>query len=212
MNHKERMKQGLLYNPNLPELADEQFVYMDRLWEFNQLKPSQFAEKERYMKEMFAECGENCYIELPFHANWGGKNVHFGNSVYANFNLTLVDDGDIYVDDKVMFGPNVTIATANHPIEPGLREKAMQYNKTVHICENVWIGAGTVIVPGVTIGNNSVIGAGSVVTKDIPENVVAVGNPCRVLREIGQHDREYFYKNERIDWENLSDVSYFPLG
>ena len=185
---------------------------MDKLWEFNQLKPSQFAEKERYMKEMFAECGENCYIELPFRANWGGKNVHFGNGVYANFNLTLVDDGDIYIDDKVMFGPNVTIATANHPIDTGLREKAMQYNKPVHICENVWIGAGTVIVPGVTIGKNSVISAGSVVTKDIPENVVAVGNPCRVLREIGEHEREYFYKKERIDWENLGDISYTPLG
>ena len=159
-----------------------------------------------------AECGENCYIELPFRANWGGKNVHFGNGVYANFNLTLVDDGDIYIDDKVMFGPNVTIATANHPIDPGLREKAMQYNKPVHICENVWIGAGTVIVPGVTIGKNSVIGADSVVTKDIPENVVAVGNPCRVLREIGEHEREYFYKKERIDWENLGDISYTPLG
>lgn len=203
MNHKERMQQGLIYDPGVSEIMDDQFVYMDKLWEFNQLKPSQFAEKERYIKEMFAECGENCYIELPFRANWGGKNVHFGNSVYANFNLTLVDDGDIYIDDKVMFGPNVTIATANHPIDPGLREKAMQYNKPVHICENVWIGAGTVIVPGVTIGKNSVIGAGSVVTKDIPENVVAVGNPCRVLREIGEHEREYFYKNERIDWENL---------
>lgn len=212
MNHKERMEQGLIYNPNVPEIMGDQFVYADKLWEFNQLKPSQLAEKERYMKEMFAECGENCYIELPFRANWGGKNVHFGNGVYANFNLTLVDDGDIYIDDKVMFGPNVTIATANHPIDPGLREKAMQYNKPVHICENVWIGAGTVIVPGVTIGKNSVIGAGSIVTKDIPENVVAVGSPCRVLREIGEHEREYFYKNERIDWENLDDLSYTPLG
>ena len=101
--------------------------------------------------------------------------------------LTLVDDGDIYIDDKVMFGPNVTIATANHPIDPGLREKAMQYNKPVHICENVWIGAGTVIVPGVTIGKNSVIGAGSVVTKDIPENVVAVGK-----QTIKSYIRSYF--------------------
>ena len=102
-----------------------------------------------------------------------------------------------------MFGPNVTIATANHPIDPSLRADAMQYNKSVHIGENVWVGAGTVIVPGVTIGKNSVIGAGSVVVKDIPENVVAVGNPCRVLREIGEHDREFFYRNERVDWEYL---------
>ena len=126
-----------------------------------------------------------------------------GIIVYANFNLTVVDDGNIYIGDNVMFGPNVTIATANHPILPELREKGLQYNKDVHIGKNVWIGAGVVIVPGITIENNSVIGAGSVVVKDIPANVVAVGNPCRVLREISQHDREYFYRNERIDWENL---------
>ncbi len=203
MEQKERMAKGLIYNPNAPEITEEQSVYMEKLWEFNQLRPSEWEQKQEYMKQTFAECGEECYIELPFHANWGGKNLHFGNKVYANFGLTVVDDGDIFVGDKVMIGPNVTIATANHPIEPSLREDAMQYNKAVHIGENVWIGAGTVIVPGVTIGKNSVIGAGSVVVKDIPENVVAVGNPCRVLREIGEHDHEFFYRNEKIDWENL---------
>lgn len=203
MTQKERMEQGIIYDPNAPELTSEQAVYMEKLWEFNQLRPSEYEKKIKYMKETFAECGDRCYIELPFRANWGGKNLHFGNSVYANFNLTVVDDGDIYVGDRVMFGPNVTIATANHPIEPTLRSSAMQYNKPVRIGENVWIGAGSVIVPGVTIGKNSVIGAGSVVVKDIPGNVVAVGNPCRVLREIGEHDREFFYRNEKIDWENL---------
>ena len=203
MTEKERMEQESIYNPNVSELTDEQSIYMEKLWEFNQLRPSEQDKKQKYMKEVFAECGEDCFIELPFRANWGGKNLHFGNRVYANFNLTVVDDGEIFVGDKVMFGPNVTIATANHPIEPSLREDCMQYNKPVHIGENVWVGAGTVIVPGVTIGKNSVIRAGSVVVKDIPENVVAVGNPCRVLREIGEHDREFFYRNERIDWENL---------
>ncbi len=203
MTDRERMVKGIIYNPNVEDLAKEQSGYMERLWEFNQLKPSEGDKKVKYMKETFAECGENCYIELPFRANWGGKNLHFGNNVYANFNFTVVDDGDIYVGDKVMFGPNVTIATANHPINPELRETAMQYNKPVHIGENAWIGAGVTIVPGVSIGKNTVIGAGSVVVKDIPDNVVAVGNPCRVLREIGEHDREYFYRDEKIDWENL---------
>lgn len=203
MTDRERMVKGIIYNPNVEDLAKEQSGYMERLWEFNQLKPSEGDKKVKYMKETFAECGDNCYIELPFRANWGGKNLHFGNNVYANFNFTVVDDGDIYVGDKVMFGPNVTIATANHPINPKLRETAMQYNKPVHIGENVWVGAGVTIVPGVSIGKNSVIGAGSVVVKDIPDNVVAVGNPCRVLREIGEHDREYFYRDEKIDWENL---------
>lgn len=155
------------------------------------------------MKEVFAECGENCYIELPFHANWGGHHVHFGSGIYANSNLTLVDDGRIYVGDKVMFGPNVTIATASHPINPELRSRGLQFNKDVYIGENTWIGAGVIIVPGVHIGRNTVIGAGSVVTKDIPDNVLAVGNPCRVLRNVSEHDHEFFYKSELIDWENL---------
>ena len=127
-----------------------------------------------------------------------------GSNVYVNSNLTIVDDGNIYVGDKVMFGPNVTIATANHPIDPELRARGLQYNKDVHIGENVWIGANTVIVPGVNIGKNTVIGAGSVVTKDIPYSVVAVGNPCKVLRKISENDKEYFYKSEKIDWDNIS--------
>lgn len=203
MTQYERMLNGLIYDPADEEITKEQFLYLDRLWEFNQLKPSDYEKKQQYMREVFAECGENCYIELPFRANWGGHHVHFGSGIYVNSNLTLVDDGHIYVGDKVMFGPNVTIATANHPIDPELRSRALQYNKDVYIGENVWIGAGVIVVPGVHIGKNSVIGAGSVVTKDIPENVVAVGNPCRVLREISEHDKEYFYKKERIDLKEL---------
>ena len=197
------MLAGLVYDPADEEVYAEQIEYQKALREFNKLAQDDFAAKEKYMKEVFAECGENCYIEQPFYANWGGHHVHFGSNIYANFGLTLVDDGHIYIGDCVMFGPHVTVATANHPVNPELRLKAYQYNRDVHIGNNVWIGAGTVIVPGVTIGENSVIGAGSVVTKDIPANVVAAGNPCRVMREIGERDREYYYKNERIDWENL---------
>ncbi len=201
MTQYERMAAGLIYDPADGEIFKDQMDFQDKLWAFNKLMPSQINEKRAYMQEVFAECGENCYIELPFRANWGGHHVHFGNGVYANFNLTVVDDGHIYVGDKVMFGPNVTIATANHPIDPKLRELGLQYNKDVHIGENTWIGAGAVIVPGVHIGKNVVIGAGSVVTKDIPDNVVAVGNPCRILREVNERDREYFYRDEKIDWK-----------
>lgn len=203
MTHYERMLAGLVYDPADEEVYAEQIEYQKALREFNKLAQDDFAAKEKYMKEVFAECGENCYIEQPFYANWGGHHVHFGSNIYANFGLTLVDDGHIYIGDCVMFGPHVTVATANHPVNPELRLKAYQYNRDVHIGNNVWIGAGAVIVPGVTIGENSVIGAGSVVTKDIPANVVAVGNPCRIMREIGERDREFYYKNERIDWENL---------
>ncbi|MDO4490940.1 MAG: sugar O-acetyltransferase [Lachnospiraceae bacterium] len=205
MTQYERMVQGLIYDPGDQEILKEQAVYQEKLWEFNQLKPSEFDQKVRYMKEVFAQCGENCYIELPLRANWGGHHLHLGSNVYANFNLTLVDDGHIYIGDQVMIGPNVTIATANHPIDPELRGRGLQYNKDVYIGDNAWIGAGSVIVPGVKIGKNVVIGAGSIVTKDIPDNVVAVGNPCRVLREVGEHDRQYFYRNEAIDWENLQE-------
>ena len=147
---------------------------------------------------MLAEVGEDCYIEPPLHANWGGRHVHFGRNVYANFSLTLVDDTHIYVGDYTMIGPNVTICTAGHPILPALREKGYQYNAPVRIGRNCWIGAGAVLLPGVTVGDNTVIGAGSVVTRDIPADVVAVGNPCRVLRPIGEKDRAFFFKDRPI--------------
>ena len=203
MTEYERMVRGLIYDPMDEEITAEQFPLLDKLWAFNQLKPSDFEQKTQYMKSVFAECGENCYIELPFHANWGGAHVHFGSGIYANSNLTLVDDGHIYIGDRVMIGPNVTLTTANHPINAELRARGLQYNKDIHIGENAWIGSGVIVVPGVSIGKNAVIGAGSVVTKDIPDSVVAVGNPCRVLREVSEHDREFFYKNERIDWDEL---------
>lgn len=198
MNTRERMKNGQLYFCTDEEVAKEQLKCLDRLYDFNRTRPSEMPKRMALLKEILAEVGENCYVELPLHANWG-INTHFGNNVYANFNLTLVDDCDIYVGDSVMFGPNVTVAVAGHPIDPGLRRKVAQFNIPVRIGNNVWIGAGAVILPGVTIGDNSVIGAGSIVTKDIPANVVAVGNPCRVLREINDRDREYYYKDRKID-------------
>ncbi len=157
------------------------------------------------LKEMFAEIGDGCYIEPPFHANFGGAHVHFGKNIYANFNLTLVDDTHIYVGDYTMFGPNVTVTTAGHPILPELREKGYQYNAAIHIGRNCWIGSGVMIMPGIIIGDNVVIGAGSVVTHDLPSNVVAVGTPCKVLREVGEHDREYYFKEHKIDWEHMEE-------
>lgn len=203
MTHRERMEAGLVYGPRNEDLMAEQQMRLEKMYDFNMTRPSEGEKRQRLLKEMLGSMGEGCYIEPPFRANWGGKNLHFGNHVYANFNLTCVDDAAIYVGDHVMFAPNVVITTTNHTINPELRLEQYQYVKPVHIGNNVWIGSGAVILPGVTIGDNTVIGAGSIVTKDIPANVVAVGNPCRVLREIGERDREFFYKNERIDWENL---------
>ena len=196
MGMKERMFTGELYYPNEESIFDEQLKKLDLLYEFNSTRPTEQKKRQELMKEMFAEIGENCYLEPPFHANWGGAHMHLGDSVYANFNFTAVDDSHIYIGSYTMIGPNVTVATAGHPILPELREKAYQFNMPVHIGRNCWIGAGAVIMPGVTIGDNSVIGAGSVVTKDIPANVVAYGNPCRVAREISEHDREFYIKTD----------------
>ena len=201
MSMRDKLHTGELYFPNDPEVVAEQDRYLDRLYDYNMTRPTEPEKRKELLKEMFAEIGEGCYIEPPFRANWGGHHVHFGNHVYANFNLTLVDDSHIYVGDNTMFGPSVIVATAGHPILPELRAHGCQYNAPVHIGRNCWIGAGAIIVPGVSIGDNTVIGAGSVVTKDIPANVVAVGNPCKVLREIGEHDREYYFKDRKIPEE-----------
>ena len=198
MTTRERMQSGKLYFCTDEEIAKEQLECLEILYDYNHTRPSESQKREQILKNLLAEIGENCYIEPPLHANWG-KYTHFGNNVYANFNLTLVDDTDIFVGDNVMFGPNVIIATAGHPVDPPLREKVAQFNSPVRIVKNVWIGAGAIVLPGVTIGDHSVIGAGSVVTKDIPPNVVAVGNPCRVLREINDRDKEYYYKDLKID-------------
>lgn len=202
MTLEEKMHQCELYQSLDEDLVNWQLQCLDRLYEFNMTRPTEMDKREKLLKEMFAEIGEDCYIEPPFHSNFGGHHVHFGNSVYANFNLTLVDDTHIYVGDHTMFGPNVVVATAGHPIVPELRELAYQYNAPVHIGRNCWLGAGVIVLPGITIGDNSVIGAGSVVTKDIPANVVAVGNPCRVLRKINEKDREYYFKGRKIREED----------
>ena len=199
MTEKEKIHSGQLYFPEDPEIIKEQRVYQDLLMYYNTIPHAEQEERDRVLKQLLAEIGENCYIETPFHANWGGHHVHFGHTVYANSGLTLVDDTHIYVGDNTMFGPNVTIATAGHPIDPELRRQGLQYNLPVRIGKNCWLGAGVIVMPGVTIGDNAVIGAGSIVTRDIPANVVAVGNPCRVVREVGERDKRYYYRDREID-------------
>ncbi len=197
---KSRMHTGALYLPNDDEIMREQTLCMEKLYDYNATRPLEGEKRTALLKEMFAEIGTGCYIEPPLFSNWGGHHVHFGDRVYANYGLTLVDDTHIYVGSHTMFGPHVTVATAGHPILPELRDKGYQYNAPVHIGSNCWIGAGAIILPGITIGDNVVVGAGSVVTKDLPDNVVAVGNPCRILRPVSQRDREYYFKDLPIDW------------
>lgn len=198
MTECETLHGGGLYRSDEAALLNEQTACLERLYDFNATRPSEGEKREALLKEMFAELGENCYIEPPLRSNWGGRHVHFGKNVYANFNLTLVDDTHIYVGDYTMIGPNVTLATAGHPILPALREEVYQFNLPVRIGRNCWLGAGVIVLPGITIGDNTVVGAGSVVTRDLPSGVVAAGNPCRVLREIGERDRLYYWRDKRI--------------
>ena len=203
MEQRDNMHNGKLYDPNDDSVMEEQMVCLDRLYDFNQTRPSEMNKRNAIMKEMMGDVGKDCYIESPFHANWGGKHVHFGDGVYANFGLTCVDDTHIYVGSHTLFGPNVVLATAGHPMMPELRKHGIQYNMPIHIGENCWLGAGVIVVPGVTIGDNVVIGATSVVTKDIPSNSVAMGSPCRVVRQINDHDKEYYFKDKKIDWSEM---------
>ena len=203
MEQRDNMHNGKLYDPNDDSVMEEQMVCLDRLYDFNQTRPSEMDKRNAIMKEMMGDVGKDCYIEPPFYANWGGKHVHFGDGVYANFGLTCVDDTHIYVGSHTLFGPNVVLATAGHPMLPELRKHGIQYNMPIHIGENCWLGAGVIVVPGVTIGDNVVIGASSVVTKDIPSNSVAMGTPCRVVRQINDHDKEYYFKDKKIDWSEM---------
>lgn len=200
----DKLHSGELYVSLDEELLQEQRAYLERLYDFNHTRPSESERRQEILRKLLAEFGEDSYIEPPFHGNWGGRHLHFGKGVYANFNLTVVDDTHIYVGDYTMFGPNVVLSAAGHPLCPELREKGFQFNAPIRIGKRCWLGAGVLVMPGVTIGDGSVIGAGSVVTRDIPANCLAVGNPCRVLRELDERDRRYYFRDREIDgavWE-----------
>ncbi len=194
----EKMRSGALYFAVDESLMAEQAECLELQYDYNLTRPSEGERRWQLLQKMFAEIGEGSYIEPPLHANWAGKHVHLGRDVYFNFNVTLVDDTDIYIGDNTMIGPNTVIATAGHPVCPEIREKGGQFNIPVRIGKNCWLGAGVIVLPGITIGDNTVVGAGSIVTHDLPANVVAAGNPCRILREIGERDREFYYKDMKI--------------
>ena len=202
MNMHERIMAGKLFTDMCEGLPEERDEAKKRMIAFNLTTPDTLEERLRIQKEMLHENSGEAWIEPPFYFCYG-QHIILGEGTYVNFNCNFVDDGMITVGKNVLFGPAVTIATVGHPLRPDMRE--YMYTDPVTICDNVWIGENVTICPGVTIGENSVIGAGSVVVKDIPANVVAVGNPCRVLREIGEKDMEYYYRNRRIDPEDLKE-------
>lgn len=193
------MFSGEVYLPDdVDGFFDLQAAQRDLQLELNATPLTNPKRRTELMQAFFGAAGEGLYLECPVYANWG-CNTYWGERCYANFNLTLVDDADIRIGDGCMCAPNVVIATAAHPIDPEMRRAALQYNLPVTIGNNVWLGAGAIVLPGVTIGDNTVVGAGAVVTKNLPANVVAVGNPARALREIGEHDKIYYHKDLKVD-------------
>lgn len=201
MTMHERIMNGKLFTDMCEGMPQERLEAKQRMKQFNDCRPEDVEGRVRLLGEIF---GKPCdaWIEPPFYFCYG-RHISLGKGTYINVNCNFIDDGKITIGDAVMFGPAVTIATVGHPINPKMRE--YMYCDHVTIGSNCWIGANSVICPGVTIGENTVIGAGSVVTKDIPANCVAAGNPCRVIREINDNDMKYYYRDRPITREDLEE-------
>ena len=200
MNQKERMLNSLPYLSFEDGLFEERQRAKELCYRINNCMPSDVETRNKYLSVLIPNAKGDFYIEPPFRCDYG-SNIILGENFYANYNLTVLDCARVIIGDNVLIAPNVCITTAGHPIHYMSRKK-YEYADEIRIGDNVWIGANVVINPGVKIGDNSVIGSGSVVTKDIPDNVVAVGNPCRMLREITDDDREYYYKDRKFDVED----------
>lgn len=194
MNQKERMLNELPYQAWLDGLPEERKGNKRKIYRYNQLTPDEEEEQDRLIRTILGKCGETVWIEQPFHCDYG-YNIEVGNNFYSNYNLTILDVAKVVIGENVLIAPNVSIYTAGHPVHSEPRNAGYEYGIGITIGDNVWIGGSSVINPGVHIGNNVVIGSGSVVTKDIPDNVIAVGNPCRVIREITEEDKQYYFKN-----------------
>lgn len=195
------MLAGLPYKAWLDGLMEERIACKEKLHEYNLLPPQEQGRMKELLKEILGKTGAELSIEQPFHCDYG-KNIEVGENFFANYNLTILDVGKVTIGKNAQIAPNVSIYTAGHPIHPDSRNSGYEYGIAITIGDNVWIGGNTVILPGVTIGNNVVIGAGSVVSKDIPDNMIAVGNPCRIIREITEADREYYFKDRKFDVED----------
>lgn len=193
MTEKEKMLNQMMYNGGVDEeLAQERMKCKDLCYEFNNIHPSQIEEQKKKIKEIVGKTKSSFYITGPFWCDYG-YNIELGENFYANHNLVILDCTKVVFGDNVLIGPDCGFYTAGHPIDVERRNAWLEYAYPITVGNNVWIGGGVRVMPGVNIGNNVVIGGGSVVTKDIPDNVVAVGNPCRVIREITEEDKNRNY-------------------
>lgn len=205
MNQRERMLAGLPYQAFQDGLDRERLACKKKLYQFNNLEPDCEEQAREILKGLLGRTGNHFLIEKPFRCDYGW-NIEVGENFYANYNLTILDVGKVVIGDNVQIAPNVSIYTAGHPLHPDSRNSGYEYGIPITIGNSVWIGGNVVLLPGVTIGDNAVIGAGSVVTRDIPANSLAAGNPCRVIRGLTEEDRVYYYKRRKFDEESWADI------
>ncbi|MGI6109001.1 MAG: sugar O-acetyltransferase [Eubacteriaceae bacterium] len=192
MTEKEKMDAGMIYDANYDKDLENQRLYCkDLCFDFNEMRPSRREERKDLIKKLVGKTGENLLIESPFWCDYG-YNITLGENFYANHGLTILDAAKVTFGDNVFIAPDCGFHTAGHPFDIEQRNAGLEYARSITVGDNVWIGAGVQVMPGVTIGSGTVIGGGSVVSKDIPDNVIAVGNPCRVIREITDADRNRY--------------------
>lgn len=204
MTQRERRDKALAYKIN-DDLMKDVLAARTKAKRFNDADPADLDTLRALFADIAGGTGENCTVCQPFHCDYG-YNIFVGDNFFANYNCMILDVGKVEIGDNVMFAPNVAVYTAGHPIHHEARNSRYEYGIPVKIGSNVWVGGNSVITPGVTIGDNTVIGAGSVVTKDIPSNVVAAGNPCRVLREITEEDKRYFFRKQEFEPEVMAEI------
>lgn len=198
MSQKERMLTNKLYLADSEELLMERKHANELMFKFNNCNPNDEIRKKSLLKKLIPNIGKNYRIKQPFFCDYG-YNIYIGDNFFANYNCTILDVASVTIGNNVKLAPNVSILTAAHPIDPIIRNTNYEFGININIGNNVWIGGNTVILPGVKIGNNCVIGAGSVVTKNIPSDAIAVGNPCKVIRFLQEKDKKFYFKDKKID-------------
>lgn len=198
MDQKERKQAGLPYKVYFDGLLDEQTENKRKVYEFNSCPPWESEKQQELIRSIFGKVGKNAWVIAPFRCDYG-YNIEVGDNFICNYNCVMLDVNRIKIGNNVQIGPNVTLTTAGHPVHPDARNSGYEFGIPITLGDNVWLGCNVVVNPGVTIGDNAVIGSGSIVTKDIPENVIAVGNPCRVLRSITEEDKKYYFKDREFD-------------
>ncbi len=192
MKTKDLLKQGYLYNPNTDkEFINERLIANNKCFKYNSVKPSNLRKKDKLIRKLFGSVGKNVIVMQPFQCDYG-YNIHVGDNFFTNYNAIFLDAASITIGNNVFFAPNVLLTTSGHAIDKEQRSEGLEIALPITIGNDVWLGANVIVLPNIKIGNNVIIGAGSVVTKDIPDNVIAVGNPCKILRKIETADKNKY--------------------